>query len=79
VAALHAIFFTFLKSGDHVVVSDVTYEAVARLFGELLPQRYGIDATFVDVSDLGAVKAAMRVQHQAHPRRDHRQPHHQGG
>jgi cystathionine beta-lyase/cystathionine gamma-synthase len=60
VAALHAIFFTFLKSGDHVVVSDVTYEAVARLFGELLPQRSGIEATFVDVSDLDAVKAAMR-------------------
>ncbi|MGJ7505957.1 trans-sulfuration enzyme family protein [Variovorax sp. GT1P44] len=60
VAALHAIFFTFLKSGDHVVVSDVTYEAVARLFGELLPQRYGIEATFVDISDLAAVRAAMR-------------------
>jgi methionine-gamma-lyase len=60
VAALHAIFFTFLKSGDHVVVSDVTYEAVARLFSELLPQKYGITATFVDVSDLAAVQAAMR-------------------
>lgn len=60
VAALHAIFFTFLKSGDHVVVSDVTYEAVARLFGELLPQRYGIEATFVDISDLASVQAAMR-------------------
>ncbi len=60
VAALHAIFFTFLKSGDHVVVSDVTYEAVARLFSELLPEKYGIEATFVDVSDLAAVEAAMR-------------------
>jgi methionine-gamma-lyase len=60
VAALHAIFFTFLKCGDHVVVSDVTYEAVARLFGELLPQRYGIEATFVDISDLALVQAAMR-------------------
>ena len=60
VAALHAIFFTFLKSGDHVVVSDVTYEAVARLFGELLPQRYGIETTFVDISDLPSVQAAMR-------------------
>src|ERR1044072_5952086 len=27
VAALHAVFFAHLKSGDHVVVSDVTYEA----------------------------------------------------
>lgn len=60
VAALHAIFFTFLKSSDHVVVSDVTYEAVARLFSELLPQKYGITATFVDVDDLVAVQDAMR-------------------
>jgi methionine-gamma-lyase len=60
VAALHSIFFTFLKSGDHVVVSDVTYEAVWRLFSELLPQRYGIEATFVDISDLAAVSQAMR-------------------
>ncbi len=60
VAALHGVFFTLLKSGDHVVVSDVTYEAVWRLFAELLPQRYGIEATFVDVGDLAAVRAAVR-------------------
>jgi cystathionine beta-lyase/cystathionine gamma-synthase len=60
VAALHAIFFTFLRSGDHVVVSDVTYEAVWRLFGELLPERYGIETTFADISDLTAVQAAVR-------------------
>jgi cystathionine beta-lyase/cystathionine gamma-synthase len=61
VAALHAIFFTFLKSGDHVVLGDVTYEAVWRLFAELLPERYGIEATFVDMGDLAAVQAAMRA------------------
>lgn len=60
VAALHAIFFTFLKAGDHVIVSDVTYEAVWRLFSELLPQRYNIEATFVDISDLDAVRDAIR-------------------
>ncbi|MFP3182980.1 MAG: aminotransferase class V-fold PLP-dependent enzyme [Paraburkholderia sp.] len=60
VAALHAIFFTFLKSGNHVVVSDVTYEAVWRPFSELLPARYGIEATFVDISDLDAVRNALR-------------------
>ena len=27
VAALHAVFFTLLRTGDHAVVSDVTYEA----------------------------------------------------
>ncbi|WP_243794369.1 PLP-dependent aspartate aminotransferase family protein [Saccharopolyspora gloriosae] len=60
VAALHAVFFTHLRSGDHVVVSAVTYEAVWRLFAELLPKRYGIEATFVDTADLEAVRAAVR-------------------
>ena len=27
VAALHAVFYTFLRAGDHVVISDVSYEA----------------------------------------------------
>ncbi|OLR93477.1 trans-sulfuration enzyme family protein [Actinokineospora bangkokensis] len=60
VAALHALFFTHLRSGDHVVVSSVTYEAVWRLFAELLPRRYGIEASFVDVTDLDAVRGALR-------------------
>ncbi|WP_367645784.1 trans-sulfuration enzyme family protein [Paenarthrobacter ureafaciens] len=60
VAALHGIFFSLLKSGDHVVVSDVTYEAVWRLFAELLPEKYGIEATFVDIADVDAVRAAVR-------------------
>lgn len=60
VAALHAVFFTFLRSGDHVIASDVSYEAVYRLFAELLPEKYGIDADFVDTSDPAAVRAALR-------------------
>lgn len=60
VAALHALFFTHLRTGDHVVVSAVTYEAVWRLFAELLPERCGIEATFVDATDEQAVRAAMR-------------------
>ena len=59
-AALHAIFFSYLNSGDHVIVSDVTYEAVWRLFAELLPRKYGIEVTFVDVGDLDAVRSAVR-------------------
>jgi cystathionine beta-lyase/cystathionine gamma-synthase len=60
VAALHAVFFTHLRAGDHVVVADITYEAVFRLFRELLPDRSGVRATFVDTSDLDAVRAAIR-------------------
>lgn len=62
VAALYGVFFTLLKSGDHVVLSDVTYEAIWRLFNELLPERYGITATFVDITDPDAVRAAMRPE-----------------
>jgi cystathionine gamma-synthase len=62
VAALHAVFFTHVRVGDHVVVSDVTYEATWRLWTELLPQRYGIEATFVDMTDLGALRAVIRPE-----------------
>ncbi|KXZ60556.1 Cystathionine beta-lyase [Microbacterium laevaniformans] len=61
VAALHAVFFTLLRTGDHVVVADVTYEASWRLFAELLPAKYGIEATFVDASDPDAVAGAVRT------------------
>ncbi len=60
VAALHSVFFTYVRAGDHVVVSDVTYEATWRLWTELLPERYGIETTFVDVTDLHALRAAVR-------------------
>lgn len=60
VAALSGLFFALLKSGDHVVFSDVTYIAVYRLFHELLPSKYGIETTITDTSDLEAVKAAVR-------------------
>ena len=62
VAALHAVFFTLLRTGDHVVVSDQSYEAIHKLFAELLPHKYGIQATFVDTSDLDAVRAAIRPE-----------------
>ncbi len=60
VAALSGIFFTLLKSGDHVVFSNVTYIAVYRLLNELLPEKYGIGTTLVDTADLEAVKASIR-------------------
>lgn len=62
VAALHAVFFTLLRSGDHVVVADQTYAATFELFTRLLPEKYGITATLVDTSDLDAVRAAIRPE-----------------
>ncbi|MFB9378353.1 trans-sulfuration enzyme family protein [Kineococcus gynurae] len=60
VAALHAVFFTHLRSGDHVIVSDVVYEATWRLWSDLLPRKYGIEASFVDSTDLEALRRAVR-------------------
>jgi methionine-gamma-lyase len=60
VAALSGMFIALLKSGDHVVFSNVTYIAVYRLLNELLPGKYGIQTTLADTSDPEAVKAAVR-------------------
>jgi cystathionine beta-lyase/cystathionine gamma-synthase len=61
-AAMHALFFAALRSGDHVVCSDNTYVGTYRLLTELLPAKYGITATLVDSSDPHAVAAAIRPE-----------------
>ncbi|MDR1832488.1 MAG: PLP-dependent aspartate aminotransferase family protein [Fusobacteriaceae bacterium] len=60
VAALSGVFFTFLKAGDHIVMSDSTYIAAYRLINELFPAKSGIEKTLVDSSDVENVRAAMR-------------------
>lgn len=60
VSALAGVFFTFLKSGDHVVCSDVSYIAVYRLLHEYYPEKYNIQTTLVDTSDVEAVRSAIR-------------------
>ncbi|KQV93465.1 aminotransferase class I/II-fold pyridoxal phosphate-dependent enzyme [Streptomyces sp. Root369] len=59
-AALHAAFFTILNPGDHAIVSNVVYMRVAGLFGNLFPAKLGIEVDFVDITDLEAVRAAVR-------------------
>lgn len=60
VAALAGIFLTFLKTGDHVVCSEVCYSAVGILFRDLLPQKFKIEVSMVDSTNLDAVKNAVR-------------------
>jgi methionine-gamma-lyase len=60
VAALSGLFFTLLRAGDHVVYSSVTYIAVYRLLHELLNNKFNIETTIVDTSDLDAVRSAVR-------------------
>jgi len=60
VAALSGLFFALLEKGDHVVFSSVTYIAVYRLLHELLNNKFGVETSIVDTSDLEKVKAAIK-------------------
>ena len=60
VAALSAVFTTFLNSGDHAIVSEVCYSATNLLFRKYLPEKYNIEVTLLDTTDTEAVRAAMR-------------------
>ena len=57
-AATTAILLS-LKTGDHVLCGDDVYGGTFRIFDKVLKQ-WGLDATFMDMSDPAKVKAAVR-------------------
>ena len=59
VAAAHALICGRLSKGDHIIVPDANYVGIAELTRDTLP-RFGIDASFVDVSNPQEVAAAIR-------------------
>lgn len=59
VAALHALFWTLLESGDRVVYPNVSYMAVYRMFHELFNHKFKVETVMVDMTDLDAVKKAI--------------------
>jgi len=59
VAALHALFWTLLKSGDRVVYPKVSYMAVYRMFHELFNLKFNVETIMVDMTDLDAVRKAI--------------------
>ncbi len=59
--AATAAVLGLLSAGDHVVVSDDLYGGTYRLFSRVLA-RYGMEFTYVDMSDLQAVASAIRPQ-----------------
>ena len=59
IGAIASALWTALKAGDHVVASDTLYGCTFALLNHGLT-RFGIDVTFVDVSNLEEVKNAMR-------------------
>ena len=60
VAALSALFFTKLKKGDHVIFSTVTYIATYRIFHELWTEKWGIETSIVDCTDVENIRRAIR-------------------
>ena len=58
-AAVSALVFTLLSSGDHLIASEVCYAGSVELFGIHLP-RLGIQVSLVDTSDLEQVRAALK-------------------
>lgn len=59
VAAAHALICGRLSRGDHLILPDANYVAIAELARDTLP-RYGIDVSCVDLSRPDEVVAAIR-------------------
>lgn len=57
-AAISCSILQICKGGDHIVASESIYGGTHALFESLLPQM-NIATTFVDITDLEAVKAAI--------------------
>src|SRR3954469_14144589 len=48
-----------LKAGDHVIAPQDVYHGMTKLLREIYT-RWGLEVTFVDMTDLDAVKSAVR-------------------
>lgn len=59
IGAISSTLWTALKAGDHVVASDTLYGCTYALLSHGLT-RFGIEVSFVDITDLEAVKAALK-------------------
>ena len=57
--AANMAMFTWLNPGDHVVLSDDIYGGTFRIGSEIFG-KYGIEFTYVEMSDLDAVRSAIK-------------------
>ncbi|HQT55665.1 MAG TPA: aminotransferase class I/II-fold pyridoxal phosphate-dependent enzyme, partial [Phenylobacterium sp.] len=55
-----ATLLDVLDAGDHVIASDDLYGGSFRLFDKVRKRSAGLEFSFVDLSDLAAVEAAIR-------------------
>lgn len=58
-AAISGVFWTYLRAGAHVVASNALYGGSYSLLRNVL-SRFGVETDFVDITDIDAVRAAMR-------------------
>jgi O-acetylhomoserine/O-acetylserine sulfhydrylase-like pyridoxal-dependent enzyme len=58
-AAISGVFWTFARTGAHVVAASAVYGGTYSLLRNVLT-RFGVETDFVDITDLDAVSAAMR-------------------
>ena len=54
-AAVHLIFAAELKAGDHVICGESVYGPTSTILNTFF-SKFGVEVTFVDTSDLDAVK-----------------------
>jgi len=57
-AAITTLFLSLLKSGDHVILTEVIYGGTMRLFREVL-DHFGVQSSFVDTTNVANVEAAI--------------------
>lgn len=57
--AVNTVYLAFLSAGDHVICGDSVY-GPSRVILETIYRRFGVEASFVDTSDLNEVRAAFR-------------------
>lgn len=58
-AAISTALLTFLKNGDHVIVTKDVYGGTFSFLHSLAP-RFGIDVSFVDCTKLSSIERALR-------------------
>lgn len=58
-AAVHTVFSALLSAGDHIVCSEAVYGPTVTLLKTVF-SKFGVETTFVDASNLDAIKNAIK-------------------
>ena len=58
-AAVHTVFAALVSAGDHVVCSEAVYGPTVTLLKTVF-SKFGVETTFVDASNLDAIKNAIK-------------------